>query len=331
MGKTWNWAILGAGHIARKFAADLKLLPNASLYAVGSRSHERAQVFAAELGIPNVYGSYEELAKDPKIDIVYIASWHTSHYRNTLLCLDHGKHVLCEKPAAINGRQLEIMVQAARTKKLFFMEALWTRFLPSFRRCEDLAASGVIGELRIIESDFCMSIPYDPYHRIYNPQIGGGSLLDIGIYPVFCAMTLGSPITGITATATLNNTGVDTFCSINGTHRKGERSLLFSTLNAPGRNETLLHGSEGILRLNSHWHTPTTLDIIRDDETVEQILFDEPGNGYQYEAAEVIRCLDEGRMESGLWSTGHSVRLMQLLDTIRDQAGIVYSPEIEAV
>lgn len=331
MEKTWNWAILGAGHIARKFAAGLKLLPNANLYAIGSRSPERAEAFASEVGIAKAYGSYEELVSDPLVDVVYIASWHTSHYRDTLLCLDHGKHVLCEKPSAINGKQLAAMVHAARSKKLFLMEALWTRFLPSFRRCEELLKSGTIGELRIIESDFCMNIPFDPSHRVYNPKIGGGSLLDIGIYPVFCAMTLGSPITALTAKAICNDQGVDTFCSVRTTHANGEQSILFSTLNAPGRNETLLHGSEGMLRLNRMWHTPTTLDVIRNNDPVEQIRFDEPGNGYQYEAAEVMRCLDAGDMVSKLWSTGHSVQLMKFLDTIREQAGIVYAAELEAV
>lgn len=331
MEKTWNWGILGAGHIAHKFAAGLKLLPKANLYAVGSRSQERAEAFAGEVGMTKAYGSYEELVSDPLVDIVYIASWHTSHYRDTLLCLNHGKHVLCEKPAAINGKQLEVMVNTACSKKLFLMEALWTRFLPSFRKCEELLISGIIGELRIIESDFCMNIPFDPSHRVYNPKIGGGSLLDIGIYPVFCAVTLGSPVTALTANAIRNDQGVDTFCSVRTTHANGERSILFSTLNAPGRNETLLHGSEGMLRLNSRWHTPTTLDVIHKDETVEKILFDEPGNGYQYEAAEVMHSLDAGHTTSELWSIGHSVGLMQLLDRIREQAGIVYAPELEAV
>ncbi|MBN1759618.1 MAG: Gfo/Idh/MocA family oxidoreductase [Chitinispirillaceae bacterium] len=331
MGTSYNWAILGAGHIARKFAADLKLLPNARLYAVGSRSSDRANEFAGEFGIEKACGSYGELAADPKVDIVYIASRHTGHYRDTMLCLEQGKHVLCEKPAAMNGRQLEKMVMLARSKKLFFMEALWTRFLPSFRKVKELVDSGAIGEMRIIEADFCLNVPHNPEHRIWNPDAGGGSLLDIGIYPLFAAMTLGSPVSVITANAKLDDNGIDTFCSMQCAHEKGERSLLYSTITTGGRNELLLHGSNGQLLLNSWWHTPTSIDLLRADCATEHLTFNIPGNGYQYEAAEVMRCLIEGKTESPQWSTGHSKRLMELLDSVRQQTGIRYPEEVEVV
>ena len=331
MTRIYNWAILGAGNIARKFAADLRLLPNARLYAVGSRSNERAARFATELGIPHSYGSYTTLAGDPDIDIVYIAARHPGHYPCSLLCLDHGKHVLCEKPVAINGAQFEKMSFRARERGLFFMEALWTRFIPSFIKFRELVNEGKIGVVRIIEADFCLNIPFNPESRIYQPSLGGGSLLDIGIYPVFCALELGSAITGVSASATLSRDDIDTFCSINFTHEQGERSLLCSTIAAPGRNEALIHGSNGMLRLNRWWHTPTSLDFIPPDGDIEHFFFEEPGNGYQYEAAEVMRCLDAGKTESDLWPVEKSRRLIGLLDTIRAQAGIRYPTEVEAV
>ena len=331
MGKKWNWAILGAGSIARKFAADLKRCGNAVPYAAGSRSRERAESFAKEFGMARAYGSYEELVNDPQVDVVYIATRHTGHYPAALLCLEHGKNVLCEKPAAINGKQLAKTVALARAKDLFFMEALWTRFLPSFRKAKELVVSGAIGELQIIEADFCMNVPFNPRHRLFNPEEGGGSLLDIGIYPLFCAMTMGSTITRITADAKLDSQGIDTFCNMHCMHENEERSLLLSTITAGGRNEALLHGSDGMLRLNSWWHTPTSLDLVRNDTTTEHFSFREPGNGYQYEAAEVMRCLDEGKTASPEWSPDHSIRLMELLDTVREQTGIRYPAEVEAV
>lgn len=331
MGKKWNWAILGAGHIARKFATDLKQCENAALYAIGSRSRERAERFAGEFGIAEAYGSYEELVNDQQVDVVYIATRHTGHYPAALLCLEHGKNVLCEKPAAINGKQLEKITALARTKGLFFMEALWTRFLPSFRKAVELIAFGAVGELQIIEADFCMNVPFNPRNRIYNPEEGGGSLLDIGIYPLFCAMTMGSPITRITADAKINDQSIDTFCSMHCMHENRERSLLLSTITTGGRNEAILHGSDGMLRLNSWWHTPTSLDLVRSDTTTERFSFKEPGNGYQYEAAEVMRCLDKELTASPEWSPDHSLQLMKLLDTVRQQTGIRYPEDVEAV
>ena len=156
---------MGAGNIARKFAQDLKLLPNANLYAIGSRSIKRAREFAGQFQIPYAYRSYKALVEDTNVDIIYIASHHSSHYPDTMLCLNHGKHVLCEKPVAINGSQLDKMITLASSNKLFFMEALWTRFLPSFIKCKSMVDQGVIGELRIIESDFCFNIPFNPENR----------------------------------------------------------------------------------------------------------------------------------------------------------------------
>jgi predicted dehydrogenase len=327
--KIYNWAIIGPGKIAHTFVADLQMLPNANLYGVGSRNIDRARNFAKQYGFKNAYGSYEELASDPDVEIVYIASPHVDHYKSTLLCLENGKAVLCEKPVAINAGQLNAMTGAAKKNNVFFMEALWTRFIPSFQRCRQMIEEGAIGDVELLEADFCFKAQYDIEGRLFNPFLGGGSLLDIGIYPVFIALSiLGTP-ESIKAIAKLADTGVDSTCSMIMRHSGGAISTLFSSFVTDGRNEALIHGSEGILKLRSRWHSPSSLELIIRDKENEHFAFIEPGNGYQYEASEVMKCIDEKRIESTVFSWQDSHNLINTLDTIRKQAGIVYPKEIE--
>ncbi len=329
--KTYKWGILGTGRIAGKFVEDLKLLPNACLYAVGSRNKIRAENFAYEHGIPNAYGSYEGLASDPGVDIIYIATPHPEHYPNSILCFECKKAVLCEKPVAMNQRQFEQMVNKAEEKGCFFMEALWTRFIPSFIRCKEIVNKGLIGKVRIIESDFCFNAPVNPEGRIYNPKLGGGSLLDIGLYTLFFALEIGSKIVEIEAKASFASTGVDETCSMLLKHSEGEISVLFCSIATSGRVESIIHGSRGMIRLNRMWHTPTSMDLIPDNEPPQRVEFPEPAHGYQYEAAEVMKCLDEDRIESTIWNWEKSRQLIALLDRIRGIARITYPPEIEAI
>lgn len=331
MKKYYNWGILGAGAIARTFVRDLRLLPNARVHAVGSRSGERAGQFAAECGIDRSYGRYEQLAEDPAIDIVYVASRHTGHYRDTLLCLDHGKAVLCEKPVAINAQQLEMMIDRAKRNNCFFMEALWTRFLPSFIKCRKMALEGAIGKIELLEADFCMNVPVNPEGRLRNPAFGGGSLLDIGIYPLFFASEIGGEVADLQAIATRDGNGIDTTCSVLLAHKGGAQSMCASSIVTGGRSEALIHGGNGLLRLNRSWYTPTTLDCISDSGGTGHFTFEEPGSGYSHEAAEVMRCLDQGRLQSRHWSWDHSRNLITLLDRVRALTGIRYPKTVEAV
>lgn len=329
MKKNYNWGILGAGAIARKFASDLMLLPNAKLYAIGSKSPERAKEFAAEFSIPKAYGSYEEFAADPEIDIIYIASRHIGHYPDTLLCLEQGKAVLCEKPVAMNRQQYEAMVELADRKKLFFMEALWTRFIPSFLKMKEIVESGRIGEPKLIESDFSFKPPYDEKGRLFNPLLGGGALLDVGIYPIFIALQMGGSFTRFQAMAKFDRTGVDNQCIITGEHEQGPLSMLSCSVIHSGKVESLIHGSRGMLRVNKWWHTPTSLDLFPDEGEPEHFHFEEPGFGYQYEAQEVMNCLDKGLIESPRFGREDSRQLITMLDRIREMTGIAYPPEIE--
>jgi predicted dehydrogenase len=327
--KKYNWAILGPGKIAHTFVSDLKLLPNANLYAVGSRNIDRAKDFSKKYNFQKAYGSYEELAADPDIDIIYIASPHINHYESTLLCLNHGKAVLCEKPVAINSSQFKVMIETAKKKNIFFMEALWTQFIPSFLKCKQLILEGAIGEIKLIEADFCFKAQYDVEGRIFNPILGGGSLLDIGIYPVFIALSILGVPKSIKAIASFADTGIDSACSMLFQHVDNAISILFSSVETDGRNEALIHGSEGTIKIKSRWHMPSTLDLLKRGADTEHFSFFEPGKGYQYEAAEVMKCLDEKRVESTIFSWQDSLNLISTLDAIRSEAGIKYPDEIE--
>lgn len=328
-GKKYNWAILGPGKIAHKFASDLKLLPNAVLYAVGSRNIDRAKEFANQYGFKKAYGSYKELAEDPEVDVVYIASPHVGHYQDSLLCLRNKKAVLCEKPIAINARQCQVMIDTARENNVFFMEALWTRFLPSFLKAKELIDEGEIGEVSVIESDFCLQAPYDVEGRLFNQMLGGGALLDIGIYPVFASLEFFSKPVSIHAMSTKSNTGVDSSCSMIFKHKDDKMSVLFCSIITTGRTETLIHGSEGLIRINKEWHIPTTVDLISRNQESKHYKFIEPGYGYEYEAAEVMKCLDQNKIESDIFNWQKSTDLITTLDWVRKEAFITYPEELE--
>ena len=329
MDRKYNWGILAPGSIARKFASDLKLLPQANLYAIGSRSIDRAKKFAEEFGAQKYYGSYEELASDPDVDIIYIASPHVRHYPDSMLCLKNGKSVLCEKPVAMNASQFRIMRDTAKEKGVFFMEALWTRFIPSFVKCLELISEGAIGDVRLIDSDFSFNAPYDVKGRLFNPMLGGGSLVDIGLYPVFLALEIAGKPEKIQAMATFDKTGVDNKCSILFTHDNDVLSVLFSSIISNSRTETIIHGSKGQIRLNREWHIPTSLDLMPDNGKAQHYSFKEPGFGYQYEAEEVMNCIGKGKTQSELFSWDKSTELITTLDKIRSIAGIKYPDELE--
>ena len=331
MKKKYNWAILGAGGIAQKFASDLKLLPNAKLYAIGSRSLERAEKFTLQHKAEKAYGSYEELAKDPEIDIVYIATRHVSHYPNTILCLTHGKAVLCEKPVALNKEQCAVMLETAHKQNLFFMEALWTSFIPSFRKCKELVENGAIGEIKLIEADFCFKASFDKEGRLFNPLLGGGALLDIGLYPVFLALELAGKPLKIEAFASIGETKVDESCTIQFKHKDNILSSLFCSLVTNGNTEAIIHGSNGLIKINSQWHIPSSVDLFIDNKKKAHYGFKEPGFGYQYEAEEVMNCLDKGLIESAVFGWQKSIDLISTLDMIRTKAGISYPEELESL
>jgi predicted dehydrogenase len=322
--KRYNWAILGCGKIARKFSNDLKLLPNARLYAAASRDLQKAEAFATELGFSRAWGSYEEMAADPAVDIVYVATPHSHHHDHVLLCLENGKAVLNEKAFALTYSEALEMVETAHRKGIFLMEAFWTRFQPSFIKALEIIRSGELGALKVVRSDFAFNAPKDPKNRLYNLELGGGSLLDIGIYPVFAALsTLGKP-EKIKALATFAQTGAEESIAMAFQYPGGELASLFSSFASHSFTTSEFDCEQGSVRMERRWFTPTTVTMCRNDNREETFSFKQQGTGYQYEAAHVMECLDAGKTESDLLPLSFTLDLMETLDRIRMEAGIVF-------
>jgi predicted dehydrogenase len=319
--KKYNWGILGPGKIANKFAEGLKLLPNAGLYAVASGSSpERAKAFQEKHGFEKVFNTYEEMLADPALDVVYIATTNNLHFEHVMLCLEAGKAVLGEKPFASNLQQVEQMVNKAREKKVFLMEALWSRFIPSMIQFKAQAEKGAIGKPLLLQCNFGFISPFDPYGRVYDPALGGGSIPDIGVYPIFTAMYLfGKPET-IQVTSVPAPTGTDWTTAILFKHKNKEISMLSSSFEAILDNEARIYGDGGTLKLHSMFHIPTRLSIKKNSEAETEIPLDLVGNGYNYEAAEVMDCLDKGLIESPGMSLSFSLDMMKVLDEVIQKA-----------
>ena len=326
-----RWGILSTGAIARQFAQGLAFVPGAELIAVGSRTQEAAERFGVDFDAPHRHASYQAVAEDPEVDVVYIGTPHNLHCDNTLMCLEAGKPVLCEKPFAINAFQAERMVARARSKRLFLMEALWTRYLPAMIELRRLLAAGTIGPIRMIEADFGFRPEYDPLGRLYNPDLGGGALLDIGIYPIsLTAMLLGLPAR-MTAMAELGRTGVDERSAVVLAYPGGELAVLTFSLTTDMPSEILVLGTEGWIRVHGPIYRPEKLTVslksMRGARDEREIPLSVKGNGYNYEAVEVMRCLREGRLESPGMTLDESLAIMRLMDGIRAQWGLRYPGE----
>ena len=322
-----RWGILGAGRIARKFASDLRLAENCELMAIGSRSQQSADEFNKEFPVQYCHYSYEELAQNPEVDVIYIATPHNLHYENTLLCLQHNKAVLCEKPFAMNSRQAIEMIKLAKEKKLFLMEALWTKFHPHYIKTLEMVQQGLLGEITSVLVNFGFKpIPPVPV-RLFDPALGGGTVMDIGIYNVFIAMSvLGKP-DHIEATMTPASTEVDEQCAILFRYKNGALAQLFSTFSSDLATEADICGGEGRIRLTSRFYEPSsTIEFSKGKADTKQVIpvHKEQGFGYQYEARHVNDCLRNGLTESNIVSFADTILLMETLDKIRKVAGIHY-------
>jgi predicted dehydrogenase len=325
--RTFNWAILGLGNIAHKFATDLALVPHARLHAVASRSRAKAQEFAQTFGVPHAVGSYEELLAVPDIDAVYIATPHSEHHAHALLCLQAGLPVLCEKAFARSAHQAQEMIATAQAQGVFLMEAFWTRFFPAIQHALDLVQAGTIGEVKHLAADFGFSTDFKPESRLFDPALAGGSLLDIGVYPLFISqLFLGVPAT-VRAVATPAPTGVDLSCVMALAHPGGATASLFSTLATTTNNYCTLYGTTGQLHLTGRFHAPSGLELHRPDQPVQVMPYPKVGLGYHYEAAHVQACLSQGLLESSWLPLAFSLDLMRTLDAVRAQIGLRYPGE----
>jgi predicted dehydrogenase len=326
MTKKIGWGILGCGKIARKFAADLRLVENSELIAVGSLDKERGNEFAKTFHAKHVHRQYELLVKDPEVDVIYIATPHGFHYEHTMLCLQHKKAVLCEKAFALNARHAKEMIAFARKQKTFVMEAFWTKFLPQYQKTIEFIRSGTIGDIKWIQADFGFNCGDPIPLRLIEPKLGGGSLLDIGIYPVFLAQSiLGKPIE-IKAVATMYPTGVDEQISISMKFANGALAALSSTFASDTPVEAVIAGTKGKILLKNRFHNAiATLELaIGKDEPKPIEVHREDGFGYQFEARHVGDCLRKGLIESPVMSHEDTIAQMETLDAIRNLCGINY-------
>ena len=321
--KTYNWGILGAGKIAKKFSEDLLSVPGANLYAVASRSLDKAEEFAKSFNVEVSYGSYLELVEDEKVDIVYIATPHVFHFEHSMLCIQHKKAVLCEKPLGINHLQVQTMIAHAQKENVFLMEALWTQFLPHFKFVLDLMESKKYGKLLGLKADFGFDAPFDAEKRIYNKKLGGGSLMDVGIYPVFLALSLLGKPQKIEATAKIGKTGVDENCSIRFSYSNGVKTNLYSAIDETTPTSATLKFEKAVVIINSRFHESSSITI-QSDGNEENIEFPVATHGYNFEVAHVQTMLANGNTESEKMTFAKSLDLIKLLDAIRKEIGLEY-------
>lgn len=324
-----RWGILATGTIAAEFAADLQLLPDAELVAVGSRSQESADAFAARFGIPRAHGSWEALAADDEVDVVYVATPHSAHFAAAELCLKSGRAVLCEKPFTLNAGETRQLVELAQERGLFLMEAMWTRCNPAFRRVLELIAEGAIGTVGAVLADFNVVSATGPEHRMRNPALGGGALLDLGVYPLTVAhAVLGMP-NQITARAALTPEGVDANTGLLLGWEGGAMAALTCGLDAETGHRAVIAGDLGRIEIAPPFFRPDRFTLYRNDgteagEAGQEHTVPRHGTGYTHEAEEVMRCLRAGLTESPLVPWRTSVEVMDILDTARRQMGVRY-------
>ncbi|MEM7116483.1 MAG: Gfo/Idh/MocA family oxidoreductase [Chloroflexota bacterium] len=327
-----RWGILGPGSISHKFAQGLLDADGAVMAAVGSRSRDRAQTFADKFGFARVHDSYDALVNDPEVDAIYIGTPHNFHKEHTLLCLEHGKHVICEKPFAINAAEAEVMVAKVRETGLVLMEAMWSRFLPTLVKTRALLAAGAIGDVRMITADFGFRAgSVNPASRLFNPAMGGGALLDVGIYPLSLAYMvaasagMGDP-SRIESMAHLGETGVDEQSAFILGYDGGALALLSTAIRTNTPHEAYILGTNGSIKIESPWWVSShvTLKAGGKEET-----FDLPfkGNGYTHEAEEVMDLIRKGETESAVISLDESLAIVRAMDTIRAQWGLKYPME----
>lgn len=326
MKKRFKWGILATGGIAASFVKDLEYVRNGEAYAVGSRNIDSAQKFAETFSIPKAYGSYEALVEDPEVDVIYVATPHPYHKENVLTCLRAGKAVLCEKPFTLNANELEELIVFARDKQLFLMEAMWTRFLPAIRQVREWIAADKIGEIRLIKADFGYRAPWDPESRLLNPMLGGGALLDAGIYPVsFASMLLGASPEQVMSTVHIGETGVDEQFSILLSYPNGKTASLQGAVRLALTNEASIYGTKGYIHIPSFLNARQA--FLHVGEVTETFEDKRKALGYRFEAEEVGRLLQDAKLESDIISLDESLAIMKLMDQIRDQWGLIYPSE----
>ncbi|MFP4478833.1 MAG: Gfo/Idh/MocA family protein [Candidatus Izemoplasmatales bacterium] len=320
--------IIGAGNIANKFseAVNKSKLVDGELYAVGSRSIEKAEIFKKQHNIKKAYGSYEELYQDEDVDLIYIATPHVFHYEQMMDALDYGKNILCEKPFTINADLAEKVFNKAKEKNVFIMEAMWTRFLPVIQEVKYQINKGLIGEIELLEADFCFNPDKDIEHRLYQPKLGGGALLDVGIYPItFANIFMGKP-KNIESTVKMYKTDVDASETIKYEYDKG-KAILRAAINEERPLLATIKGTKGKVIIDGLHETESAKIYDKDDELIHLIEIPHETNGFEYEIKEAIDCIRSGKTESDIVSPKVTLSILKQMDQIRDSWNFYYPQE----
>lgn len=326
--KPIRWGILGTGWIAGDFASALATMPDAVIHAVGSRSKEHAEAFGQKFDIPNRYSGYRALLDDPDVEIVHIATPHPWHKEHALEALNAGKAVLCEKPFTINAGEAQELIDCARRNKRFLMEAMWGRFTPGQARVRELLKDQAIGEVLSCTASFGALKEYDPFNRFFNPQLGGGALLDVGIYPLsLMFLALGEPAY-IQSTARIGSTGVDESMAAVFKYEHGQVGSISATIRTRTPREAWIMGTEGYIKVHSPLTAPPAVTLCRHDKNEQVFDTSYEGWGFVFEAAEAMHCLRQGLTESSLLPLDETLAVMQTMDTMRRQWGMVYPSEL---
>lgn len=322
-----RWGILATGWIAELFTSDL-LGDGHRVTAVGSRSQAKAEDFAARFGIGTAHGSYEALVADPEVDIIYIATPHPQHVGAAKLALDADKHILVEKPFTLNAAEAAEIVELAQEKGLVALEAMWTRFLPHMLRLHEIIDAGTLGEIRSITADHRQKLPDDPGHRLNALELGGGALLDLGIYPIsFAWDILGKP-DAVTALATFHETGADRQIATVLHFPSGAIATSLSSSDSAGPNRAAVVGTEGRVEIDHVWYTPTQMRVYdTDNNLIEQFDGSVSGRGMQFQAKEAERLIAAGLIAGDRMPPAQTVEIMELLDEVRRQIGLRYPQE----
>ena len=319
-------AILGPGRIAHTVAPALVALPEIECYAVASTNLARAEAFAEEFGFQKAYGSYEEMLRDPQVELVYITTPHSHHYAQMMLCLAHGKHVICEKAFTVNAAQAKEVFALAKEKGLYAAEAIWTRYMPSRKIIQDIIDSGIIGRLNVVTGNLSYKIDYK--ERLVDPNLAGGALLDVGIYGLnFALMHFGDDIERVESSVQMTPSGVDGMESITIFFKDGRMAVLNHSMYARSDRKGIFHGDKGYVVVENI-NNPNAINVFNDrDELLAHYDVPEQINGYEYEFMEAVRCIEAGKTESDSMPAAESIKVMELMDTLRKQWGLVYPME----
>jgi len=317
-----KWGIVGLGNIANKFAKDLALVDNCELVAVASRSAEKAEEFSKEYGAKYFHSSYDDLYNNPEVDIIYIATPHNSHMKLAVEALKHKKHVLCEKPLAVNRSQVQKLIDASRSNNVFLMEAFWTRFNPSIEAVIARIKNNEIGEVNYINADFSFYRDADPESRMLNLELAGGSLLDVGVYPIFLSYLIMGYPDEILATSIKHETGADLQTSAILKYKNGLANVM-SGFRSASDMVAKIYGTQGKIFIDKVWHESQGYKIENDDGLIPYSL-PTKGRGFTYEIQECFDCIQKGRIESEKWSHQDSLNLISICDEIREQIGLRY-------